>query len=486
MEKADIGLIGLGVMGQNLALNLANKGWKVVVWNRTVPGKEENVVEHFIANRAKGKGIIGSNELTDFVEALKTPRVILLMVQAGPAVDELTGKLFPLMEKGDILIDGGNSYYEDTERRVKELYDKGMYFVGCGISGGEEGALHGASIMPGGAQEAWSVIQPMLKSIAAKAEDGTPCCEWVGPGGAGHYVKMVHNGIEYGDMQLIAESYFMLRKYGQLENDEIADIFAGWNKGELNSYLIGITADICRVRDTDGGYLLDRILDIAGQKGTGKWTAEAALEESDPLTLITEAVHARFLSAMADERSKASALYRSENNDIHEHAGLPDLLRHALYASKLISYAQGFSLLKKASEHYQWNLDYGMLAKIWRKGCIIRSVFLEQITRAYHALPGLENLLFDDFFRNRILEALPAWRKITADCLLSGIPIPCMAAALTYFDGLRTERSSANLIQAQRDYFGAHTYERTDMERGQFFHTDWNETGGNVSGTYNA
>ena len=486
MEKADIGLIGLGVMGQNLALNLANKGWKVVVWNRTVPGKEENVVEHFIANRAKGKGIIGSNELTDFVEALKTPRVILLMVQAGPAVDELTGKLFPLMEKGDILIDGGNSYYEDTERRVKELYDKGMYFVGCGISGGEEGALHGASIMPGGAQEAWPVIQPMLKSIAAKAEDGTPCCEWVGPGGAGHYVKMVHNGIEYGDMQLIAESYFMLRKYGQLENDEIADIFAGWNKGELNSYLIGITADICRVRDTDGGYLLDRILDIAGQKGTGKWTAEAALEESDPLTLITEAVHARFLSAMADERSKASALYRSENNDIHEHAGLPDLLRHALYASKLISYAQGFSLLKKASEHYQWNLDYGMLAKIWRKGCIIRSVFLEQITRAYHALPGLENLLFDDFFRNRILEALPAWRKITADCLLSGIPIPCMAAALTYFDGLRTERSSANLIQAQRDYFGAHTYERTDMERGQFFHTDWNETGGNVSGTYNA
>ena len=486
MEKADIGLIGLGVMGQNLALNLANKGWKVVVWNRTVPGKEENVVEHFIANRAKGKGIIGSNELTDFVEALKTPRVILLMVQAGPAVDELTGKLFPLMEKGDILIDGGNSYYEDTERRVKELYDKGMYFVGCGISGGEEGALHGASIMPGGAQEAWPVIQPMLKSIAAKAEDGTPCCEWVGPGGAGHYVKMVHNGIEYGDMQLIAESYFMLRKYGQLENDEIADIFAGWNKGELNSYLIGITADICRVRDTDGGYLLDRILDIAGQKGTGKWTAEAALEESDPLTLITEAVHARFLSAMADERSKASALYRSENNDIHEHAGLPDLLRHALYASKLISYAQGFSLLKKASEHYQWILDYGMLAKIWRKGCIIRSVFLEQITRAYHALPGLENLLFDDFFRNRILEALPAWRKITADCLLSGIPIPCMAAALTYFDGLRTERSSANLIQAQRDYFGAHTYERTDMERGQFFHTDWNETGGNVSGTYNA
>lgn len=289
--------------------------------------------------------------------------------------------------------------------------------------------------MPGGSPAAWPLVKDLLQGIAAKLDDGTPCCEWIGSGGAGHYVKMVHNGIEYGDMQLIAESYFMLRKYGQLENDEIADIFAGWNKGELNSYLIGITADICRVRDTDGGYLLDRILDIAGQKGTGKWTAEAALEESDPLTLITEAVHARFLSAMADERSKASALYRSENNDIHEHAGLPDLLRHALYASKLISYAQGFSLLKKASEHYQWNLDYGMLAKIWRKGCIIRSVFLEQITRAYHALPGLENLLFDDFFRNRILEALPAWRKITADCLLSGIPIPCMAAALTYFDG---------------------------------------------------
>ena len=296
MEKADIGLIGLGVMGQNLALNLANKGWKVVVWNRTVPGKEENVVEHFIANRAKGKGIIGSNELTDFVEALKTPRVILLMVQAGPAVDELTGKLFPLMEKGDILIDGGNSYYEDTERRVKELYDKGMYFVGCGISGGEEGALHGASIMPGGAQEAWPVIQPMLKSIAAKAEDGTPCCEWVGPGGAGHYVKMVHNGIEYADMQLIAEAYLLLKYAGGFSNEELADMFARWNQGKLKSYLIGITADIFREKDDfQDGQLIDYILDSAGQKGTGRWTSLESLKQGVNVSLITAACNARIM-----------------------------------------------------------------------------------------------------------------------------------------------------------------------------------------------
>ena len=485
MHTSDIGLIGLAVMGENLALNFESKGFTVSVFNRLHPGKE-NVVDRFLRGRGAGKHFIATYSIPELVASLKRPRKVMMMIRAGAPVDEMIQELLPHLEPGDVIIDGGNSDFRDTERRVKEVEARGMLYVGTGISGGEIGALTGPSVMPGGSPAAWPLVKDLLQGIAAKLDDGTPCCEWIGSGGAGHYVKMVHNGIEYGDMQLIAESYFMLRKYGQLENDEIADIFAGWNKGELNSYLIVITADICRVRDTDGGYLLDRILDIAGQKGTGKWTAEAALEESDPLTLITEAVHARFLSAMADERSKASALYRSENNDIHEHAGLPDLLRHALYASKLISYAQGFSLLKKASEHYQWNLDYGMLAKIWRKGCIIRSVFLEQITRAYHALPGLENLLFDDFFRNRILEALPAWRKITADCLLSGIPIPCMAAALTYFDGLRTERSSANLIQAQRDYFGAHTYERTDMERGQFFHTDWNETGGNVSGTYNA
>ena len=478
--KSNIAVIGMGVMGSCLALNMANHNFKVAVYNYT-----PDLTEAFIKNHPHDN-ITAFYDVKSLVEGMTRPRKFFIMVTAGKAVDSVIESLLPYLDKEDIIMDGGNSFFKDTQRRYEYVTSKGFKYFGVGVSGGEEGALNGPALMPGGNKESYKEIKEVLEAISAKAEDGKPCCTYIGENSAGHYVKMVHNGIEYGDMQLIAESYFMLRKYGQLENDEIADIFAGWNKGELNSYLIGITADICRVRDTDGGYLLDRILDIAGQKGTGKWTAEAALEESDPLTLITEAVHARFLSAMADERSKASALYRSENNDIHEHAGLPDLLRHALYASKLISYAQGFSLLKKASEHYQWNLDYGMLAKIWRKGCIIRSVFLEQITRAYHALPGLENLLFDDFFRNRILEALPAWRKITADCLLSGIPIPCMAAALTYFDGLRTERSSANLIQAQRDYFGAHTYERTDMERGQFFHTDWNETGGNVSGTYNA
>ena len=475
----EIGVYGLGVMGAGIARNMLDHGVRTAVYSVS---EEER--KRFETDGYEETCKVCDTE-AELIQSLARPRKIFLMITAGSPVDAVLSPLVPSLEPGDVIFDGGNSYYKDTDRRCHALEEKGIRYVGCGISGGRLGALYGPSIMPGGSYEGYRAGEKILRAIAATA-DGKPCCAYVGQGGSGHYVKMVHNGIEYGDMQLIAESYFMLRKYGQLENDEIADIFAGWNKGELNSYLIGITADICRVRDTDGGYLLDRILDIAGQKGTGKWTAEAALEESDPLTLITEAVHARFLSAMADERSKASALYRSENNDIHEHAGLPDLLRHALYASKLISYAQGFSLLKKASEHYQWNLDYGMLAKIWRKGCIIRSVFLEQITRAYHALPGLENLLFDDFFRNRILEALPAWRKITADCLLSGIPIPCMAAALTYFDGLRTERSSANLIQAQRDYFGAHTYERTDMERGQFFHTDWNETGGNVSGTYNA
>ena len=485
MHTSDIGLIGLAVMGENLALNFESKGFTVSVFNRLHPGKE-NVVDRFLRGRGAGKHFIATYSIPELVASLKRPRKVMMMIRAGAPVDEMIQELLPHLEPGDVIIDGGNSDFRDTERRVKEVEARGMLYVGTGISGGEIGALTGPSVMPGGSPAAWPLVKDLLQGIAAKLDDGTPCCEWIGSGGAGHYVKMVHNGIEYGDMQLIAESYFMLRKYGQLENDEIADIFAGWNKGELNSYLIGITADICRVRDTDGGYLLDRILDIAGQKGTGKWTAEAALEESDPLTLITEAVHARFLSAMADERSKASALYRSENNDIHEHAGLPDLLRHALYASKLISYAQGFSLLCQASKRYDWQLDYGTIAKIWRKGCIIRSVFLEKITQAYEKNRNLENLLFDEFFIQKIESSLLAWRQVVAEGALHGVALPAMSSGLSYFDGLSTPHSAANLIQAQRDYFGAHTYERVDWERGKFFHTNWTGEGGKtVSGTYN-
>lgn len=486
MNTSDIGLVGLAVMGENLALNFESKGFQVSVYNRLHPGKG-NVVDRFMRGRGKGKNFVPVYSLPELVSSLQRPRKVMLMIRAGQPVDDVIEELLPLLDAGDVIIDGGNSDFRDTERRMKRVEEQGMLYVGTGISGGEIGALTGPSVMPGGSPAAWPLVKELLQAVAAHLEDGMPCCQWIGPGGAGHYVKMVHNGIEYGDMQLIAESYYMLRKYGKLENDSIADIFEAWNQGELNSYLIGITAEICRVKEADGSYLLDHILDVAGQKGTGKLTAIAALEESDPLTLISEAVHARFLSAIPEERKKAAGYYRSENcGSSQGQKDLTEVLGHALYASKLISYAQGFSLLRRASAHYGWELDYGMLARIWRKGCIIRSVFLEQITRAYNALPGLENLLFDDFFRNRILEALPAWRKVAAEALLNGVPVPCMAAALTYFDGLRTSHSAANLIQAQRDYFGAHTYERTDTPRGEFFHTDWNDTGGITSGTYNA
>lgn len=486
MHTSDIGLIGLAVMGENLALNFESKGFTVSIFNRLHPGKE-NVVDRFMEGRGRGKNFVPTYSLDELVASLERPRKVMLMIRAGEPVDEMIRELLPLLEAGDVIIDGGNSDFRDTERRMKLVEEQGLWYVGTGISGGEIGALTGPSIMPGGSEEAWPLVKEPLQRIAAHLEDGTPCCQWIGKGGAGHYVKMVHNGIEYGDMQLIAESYFMLKTYWQMDNDEIAEVFAEWNQGELNSYLIGITAEICRTRDTDGGYLLDHILDVAGQKGTGKLTAIAALDEGDPLTLITEAVHARFLSALPEERKQAAGFFAAEDGQKSGGDTEPtDSLRHALYASKLISYAQGFSLLRRASAHYGWNLDYGMLAKIWRKGCIIRSVFLEQITRAYQLSPDLENLLFDDFFRKRISEALPSWRQIAGGCLAQGIPIPCMAAGLTYFDGLRTAHSSANLIQAQRDYFGAHTYERTDAPRGHFFHNDWNETGGIASGVYNA
>ncbi|RHJ91673.1 decarboxylating NADP(+)-dependent phosphogluconate dehydrogenase [Parabacteroides bouchesdurhonensis] len=482
-EKADIGLIGLAVMGENLALNMESKGYRVSVYNRTAPG-EEGIVGRFIEGRGKGKNFIGAYSISDLVESVKTPRKIMMMVKAGSPVDELITQLVPYLSPGDVIIDGGNSDFHDTERRVKELESKGFYFVGTGISGGEIGALHGPSIMPGGSPAAWPLVKNILQAIAAKLDDGTPCCQWIGPGGAGHFVKTVHNGIEYGDMQLISEAYSLLKNRIGLDNESLAHVFDDWNKGELDSYLIGITADILRYKEKDT-YLLDNILDVAGQKGTGKWSAIAAMDENDPLTLITEAVYARMLSAMQNERKKAAELYPSGGIQ-DEFIITAEEIRQALYASKLISYAQGFSLLRRASGHYGWELDYGTIAMIWRKGCIIRSVFLQKITDAYGKHPNLENLLFDDFFRSKILATLPAWRKSVAEGIMSGIALPAMSSALSYFDGLKTLHSAANLIQAQRDYFGAHTYERVDWERGKFFHTNWTGEGGKtVSGSYN-
>lgn len=481
--KADIGLIGLAVMGENLALNMESKGFTVAVYNRNFPG-EEGVVDRFINGRGKNKHFIGAQSIEQLVESVERPRKIMMMVKAGSPVDELIAQLIPYLSPGDVIIDGGNSDFHDTERRVKEVEEKGIYFIGTGISGGEEGALHGPSVMPGGSASAWPLVKDILQGISAKIEDGTPCCEWIGSGGAGHFVKMVHNGIEYGDMQLISEAYALLKHRKGLDNDSLAIIFDEWNSGELDSFLIEITANILRYKDDEGEHLLDKILDVAGQKGTGKWSAIAAMDENDPLTLITQAVYARMLSALYAERKTASGLYEEKikvNKNLHVKE-----VRQALYAAKIISYAQGFSLLHRASIHYGWNLDFGTIARIWRKGCIIRSAFLQKITEAYNKKTGLENLLFDDFFRSKIQSTLPAWRKVVSEGALSGVALPATGAALSYFDGLRTLNSSANLIQAQRDYFGAHTYERTDRGRGQFFHTNWTGEGGKtVSGTYN-
>lgn len=486
--KADIGLIGLAVMGENLALNMESKGFSVAVYNRSFPG-EEGVTDRFINGRGRGKQFIGALSIEKLTESVKRPRKIMMMVKAGAPVDQLISQLVPYLSPGDVIIDGGNSDFHDTERRVKELESKGMYFIGAGISGGEEGALHGPSVMPGGSAAAWPLVKELLQAIAAKLDDGTPCCQWVGSGGAGHFVKMVHNGIEYGDMQLISEAYALLKNTEKLDNEALSVVFDEWNKGELDSFLIEITANILRFRDGDGASMLDKILDVAGQKGTGKWSVMAALDESDPLTLVTQAVYARMLSAMSSERTKASDLYpfgeSGQQKENKKDKLMTEEIRQALYAAKLISYAQGFSLIYRASERYDWKLDFGAIARIWRKGCIIRSVFLQKITEAYRKNPALENLLFDDFFRSKIQSTLPSWRKVVAEGMLSGVPLPAMSSALSYFDGLRTQHSAANLIQAQRDYFGAHTYERTDRERGEFFHTNWTGEGGNtVSGTY--
>lgn len=483
-READIGLIGLAVMGQNLVLNMNDHGFRVVVFNRTV-----SKVDDFLAGPAKNTHVIGAHTLKEFFQTLKKPRKVMLMVKAGAPIDELIEECLPFLEKGDILIDGGNSHYPDTERRVKFLKEKGILFLGTGISGGEEGARHGPSIMPGGAPEAWPALKPIFQSIAAKAEeDGFPCCDWVGVGGAGHYVKMVHNGIEYGDMQLICEAYQLLKEAVGLNASELQAIFTEWNRGSLKSYLIEITSQIFGVKDSDGKPLVEKILDVAGQKGTGKWTGISAFDLGIPVTLIAESVFARCLSALKEQRVKASTLFPKPKVIFSgdKKAFIEDV-RAALYASKIVSYAQGFMLFAAAAEELKWKLDYGSIALMWRAGCIIRSRFLNDIKTAYMKNPKLENLLFDDFFRKEIETAEASWRRVIVQATQWGIPTPCFSTALTFFDGLRTASLPANLLQAQRDFFGAHTYERIDQPRGKFFHTNWTGTGGAVtSGSYNA
>lgn len=482
-QQADFGLIGLAVMGQNLVLNINDHGWRVAVFNRTV-----SKVDAFLKGPAKNTRVIGAHSLEELFKTLKKPRKVMFMVKAGEPVDMLIGECLPFLEKGDIVIDGGNSHFPDSERRTKTLADKGILFVGAGISGGEEGARHGPSIMPGGNAEAWPHVKEIFQAIAAKAEeDGLPCCDWVGSGGAGHYVKMVHNGIEYGDMQLICEAFHLLRGVVELDYGQMQKIFSQWNTGPLHSYLIEITAQILSKRDDEGTPVIDTILDVAGQKGTGKWTAISALEIGLPVTLIGEAVFARCLSALKEERVRAAGLYKTSPATFQgDQAQLIEAIGQALYAAKIISYAQGFMLMREAAKAFHWELDYGSIALMWRAGCIIRSRFLNDIKKAYDQDPKLESLLFDDFFKTAIEDAEKGWRKVVALAVEGGIPVPCLSTALSFFDGYKTEKLPANLLQAQRDFFGAHTYERIDKPRGQFFHTNWTGTGGDItSGSYN-
>jgi 6-phosphogluconate dehydrogenase len=483
MKKADIGMIGLAVMGENLSMNMERHGFTVAVYNI-----ETEVVTRFIEGRGKGKNFIGSYSFEELVKNVEPPRVIMMMIKAGDPVDRTIEKLLPLLSPGDILIDGGNSHFPDTIRRVQYVESKGMLFVGTGVSGGEEGALNGPSIMPGGSPAAWPRVKPILQAIAAKIDDGSPCCDWVGEDGAGHFVKMVHNGIEYGDMQLIGEAYQLMRDLLGMTAAQIHKVFEEWNKGDLDSYLIGITANILAVRDADGEPLVDKILDTAGQKGTGKWASVAALDEGAPLTLISEAVFSRCLSAMKDERVTAAKAYdRKIPAYTGDRAALIETIRQALYAAKIISYAQGYELMRMAAETYGWNLNYGGIALMWRGGCIIRSAFLGKIKDAFDQNPRLHNLLLDKYFKERIQSLLPAWRKAAAAAITAGIPAPAMTSALSYFDGYTTGRLPANLLQAQRDYFGAHTYERVDGKRGEFHHTNWTGRGGDTtSNAYNA
>lgn len=477
MSKADIGLIGLAVMGENLVMNMESKGFKVAVFNRNT-----EKVTQFIEGRAKGKAIIGAQTIQEFVEHLKVPRKIMLMVKAGPAVDDFIELLIPFLEKGDVVIDGGNSYFPDTIRRTKYIEEKGLLYVGAGVSGGEEGALKGPSIMPGGSPAAWPIVKPIFQAIAAKVEDGSPCCDWIGENGAGHFVKMIHNGIEYGDMQLICEAYHLMRNYLGMSADEIHEVFKEWNETELDSYLIEITRDILAYKDADGRPIVDKILDTAGQKGTGKWTSIAALDEGIPVTLIGEAVYARCLSAMKEERVAASKILAGPDSRFTgDRKAFIVHIKNALYASKIVSYAQGYALLKAAAKTHGWNLNYGGIALMWRGGCIIRSVFLGKIKEAFDKNNELENLLLDQYFKENVEAAQSGWRRVTSEALLNGIPVPAFTAALCYYDGYRSDRLPANLLQAQRDYFGAHTYERIDRPRGEFYHTNWTGEGGTTS-----
>lgn len=480
---ADIGLIGLAVMGQNLALNMNDNGFIVAVFNRTT-----SKVDDFLEGPAKGTQIIGTHSIEELCKKLKRPRRIMLMVKAGAPVDEFIEQCLPYLEEGDILIDGGNSLFTDTNRRVNELKEKGILFIGTGISGGEEGARHGPSIMPGGNASAWPHVKDIFQKIAAKADTGEPCCDWVGDEGAGHYVKMVHNGIEYGDMQLIGEAYSLLKNALGYDAKKLEEVFYAWNKGELDSYLIEITANIFKHQDQDGKPLVDKILDVAGQKGTGKWTVINALDLGMPLTLISEAVFARCLSALKEERIAASKILKGPNEKFKGDAPtFSEQIRQALYASKIISYAQGFMLMRQAAEEYKWKLNYGAVALMWRGGCIIRSKFLGKIKEAFEKEPQLKSLLLAPFFQGELQKAQDGWRQTVSQAALLGVPTPCFSSALAFYDGYRTERLPANLLQAQRDYFGAHTYERIDSPRGQFFHTNWTGTGGKVSSSsYNA
>ncbi|XP_022646258.1 6-phosphogluconate dehydrogenase, decarboxylating-like isoform X2 [Varroa jacobsoni] len=485
----DIALIGLAVMGQNLILNMNDHGFTVVAFNRTVAK-----VDEFLANEAKGTKVIGACSLEDMVSKLKKPKRVMLLVKAGSAVDDFIQKLIPLLERGDIIIDGGNSQYNDTERRVKECQKKGILFVGSGVSGGEEGARFGPSLMPGGHKDAWPHIKPIFQSVAAKVSDSKkadlldPCCDWVGDGGSGHYVKMVHNGIEYGDMQLICEAYQIMKQALDMTPDEIADVFEEWNKGELDSFLIEITSKILRYKDEKGEPLVEKIRDTAGQKGTGKWTAIAGLDKGIPVTLIAESVFARCLSSLKSERFEASQLLRGPATTTYEgdRTAFIENIRKALYASKIVSYAQGFMLFREAAKIYGWSLNYGGIALMWRGGCIIRSRFLEDIKKAFDKNSELTNLLLDNFFTEAIHRCQSSWRTVVATAVQLGIPTPCFSTALAFYDGFRSARVSANLIQAQRDFFGAHTYELENAP-GKFVHTNWTGTGGNVSSsTYNA
>ena len=474
--KSDIGLIGLAVMGENLVMNMESKGFCVTVYNRTY-----EKVERFLTTRAKGKNIVGAKTLQELVDSLKKPRKIMMMIKAGSAVDSMIDMLCPLLEKGDIIIDGGNSNFHDTIRRTQYVEEKGLYYIGTGVSGGEEGALKGPSMMPGGSEEAWQFVKPVFQSICAKV-NGEPCCDWVGKGGSGHFVKMVHNGIEYGDMQIICEVYDIMKRLLGMSTKEIGEVFSSWNKGFLNSYLIEITANILQFRDENGEYVVENILDCAGQKGTGKWTSISSLDEGMNLSLITESVYARCLSALKEERVCASEKYPKTIKQYSKNKmRFLKCLENALIGAKIVSYAQGFSLIRAASLTYDWKLDYGKIALMWRGGCIIRSTFLGDIKKAFDVEPDLHNLLMNPFFAQKIKKAEKGWRKVVAESIMQGVAVPALSAALEYFDGYTSENLPANLLQAQRDYFGAHMYERKDRPRGEMHHTNWTGEGGETS-----